>query len=77
MKHHTSSTATRTTPYEIEGRAFLPGEIIGVAILLRNTEANRYGEAQVLIKTAELPGSSEGVVLFGYDSGTLHYEDPR
>lgn len=77
MKHNTSSAVARTTPYEIEGRAFLPGEIIGVAILLRNTEANRYGEAQVLIKTAELPGGSEGVVLFGYDSGTLHYEDPR
>ncbi|MBB2955959.1 hypothetical protein [Pseudoclavibacter helvolus] len=77
MKHNTSSTATRTTPYEIEGRAFLPGETIGVAILLRNTEANRYGEAQVLIKTAELPSGCEGVVLFGYDSGTLYYEDPR
>lgn len=63
--------------YEIEGRAFLPGETIGVAILLRNTEADGHGEARVSVDAAELPNGCEGVVLFGYDSGTLYYEDPR
>ncbi|ALG83200.1 hypothetical protein [Gordonia phthalatica] len=63
--------------YEIEGRAFLPGETIGVAILLRNAEADGHGEARVFLNAAELPSGCEGVVLFGYDSGTLYYEDPR
>ncbi len=64
-------------PYEIEGRAFIAGEDIGVAILLRNAEADRHGETRVLISPAELPRAAWGVVLFGYESGTLYYEDPR
>lgn len=79
MKRHSNSAPIPSPPvrYEIEGRAFQPGETVGVAILLRNTEADRYGETRVLIDPAELPRGCEGVLLFGYDSGTMYYEDPR
>ncbi|MFT4127203.1 MAG: hypothetical protein QM662_13375 [Gordonia sp. (in: high G+C Gram-positive bacteria)] len=56
---------------------FEPGETVGVAILLRSVEADRYGEVRATITAADLPSRWEAVVLVGYDTGTLNYEDPR
>lgn len=79
MKPHAQPASVPSSPaqYEIDGRAFLPDETVGVAILLRNAEADIHGEVQVLIDAAEVPSGCEGVVLFGYESGALYYEDPR
>lgn len=79
MKRRALSEPAPSQPggYEIEGRAFLSGEDIGIAILLRNAEADRYGEVRAHVEAAELMPGSEGVVLFGYESGALYYEDPR
>lgn len=79
MTQHSDSAFTRrpTPPYDIEGRLFEAGETVGVAVLLRSTEANRYGEVQATITAADLPSRWEALALIGYDSGTLNYIDPR
>ncbi|MBM9432826.1 hypothetical protein [Flaviflexus equikiangi] len=66
-----------TPPYEIVGRMFEPGETVGVAVLLRSTEADQYGEVQATVTAADLPPRWEAVALIGYDTGTLNYIDPR
>ena len=79
MEHHSASafTPTLVPPYEIEGRLFEPGETVGVAVLLRSTEADRYGEVHAVITAADLPPRWEALVLVGYDTGTFNYIDPR
>ncbi|MEL5990274.1 hypothetical protein ACOKGD_06680 [Microbacterium phosphatis] len=56
---------------------FEPGETVGVAVLLRSDEADRYGEVRATITAADLPARWEALVLVGYDTGTLNYIDPR
>ncbi|MCA0337306.1 hypothetical protein [Raineyella sp.] len=56
---------------------FEPGETVGVAVLLRSTEANQYGEVQATITAADFPARWEALVFVGYDSGTLNNIDPR
>lgn len=56
---------------------FEPGETVGVAVLLRSTEADRYGEVQATITAADLPARWEALAFVGYDTGTLNYIDPR
>ena len=79
MTQHSASAFTLrpTPPYDIEGRMFEPGETIGVAVLLRSTEANQYGEVQATITAADFPARWEALVFVGYDSGTLNNIDPR
>ncbi|MGN6035889.1 hypothetical protein ACP6NG_10935 [Brevibacterium casei] len=80
MNHKIPSSAftrARTPRYEIEGRMFEPGETVGVAVLLRSTEANQYGEVQATIAAADIPARWEALAFVGYDSGTLNYIDPR
>lgn len=79
MKQHPASAFSRrpTPPYDIEGRMFEPGETVGVAVLLRSTEANQYGEVQATITAADLPARWEALAFIGYDTGTLNHIDPR
>lgn len=61
--------------HHIEGEGFLPGEDVGVAVVIRSGSADPAGHARALIEDRELPSGHFGVLLFGFESGTLHREE--
>lgn len=63
--------------YQIEGSGFIPGEDVGVAIIMRTTSADQYGLARALVDSREMPAGQLGVLLFGFISGTLAQEGTR
>lgn len=56
----------------IEGRGFVPGEDVGIAVILRLTSAAPNGNARGLLTREEIPGGPGDVLLFGLTSGTVH-----
>lgn len=72
-----TSAFTGEPTYEIEGHYFTPDETVAVAVLLRTTEADIHSGAKASVRASELPGRWEALLLIGYDSGTLCYDDPR
>ena len=62
------------TLHRVEGDGFVPGEDVGVAIMLRTSSADGTGHAGALLEDRELPEGHHGVLLFGFVSGTIHLE---
>lgn len=62
---------------EVTGSGFVPGEDVAVCIILRSASSDADGRARALVDEREIPPASEGVVLFGYISGTLVYDGRR
>lgn len=61
---------------EVTAEGFIPGEDIGVAIIVTHTDASHTGHARALLETAQFDASPTGeVVLIGRVSG--NYEIVR
>ncbi|WP_114906676.1 hypothetical protein [Ornithinimicrobium murale] len=61
---------------EVTGEGFVPGEDVGVALIVAHTDATGTGQARAVIDTGHLApalaGGTGEVVLLGRVSGTLH-----
>lgn len=68
------SMPTPPALHRVEGDGFLPGESVGVAVVIRTGPADPAGQAHALVEGRELPAGHHGVLLFGFESGTLHFE---
>lgn len=64
------------TLHRVEGDGFVPGEDVGIAIIVRSASADPSGRAHALIADRELSTGHRGVLLFGFESGTIHLEHP-
>ncbi len=80
-QHGNSTTAApepqeETQLREIDGSGFIPGEDVGLAVIVSASSADHSGRARATIEAANLP-SGLGVLLFGFISGTVVHDGIR
>ncbi|TXN29812.1 hypothetical protein [Lacisediminihabitans profunda] len=56
---------------EVVGEGFIPGEDVGVAVILRQNSARVDGRARGVVDRTEAPGGITDMILFGMISGTV------
>ncbi len=56
----------------LEADGFVPGEEVGIAVIVRLTSASSDGRARGVVAHVQAPGGSGDVLLFGLTSGTIH-----
>lgn len=61
---------------ELDGSGFIPGEDVGLAVIVSASSADHSGRARASIDAANLPPGL-GVLLFGFISGTIVHEGIR
>ena len=56
---------------ELAGEGFIPGENVAIAVVLRESRADRDGRAHAVVDRLAAPRGITDVILFGTTSGTL------
>ena len=56
---------------ELAGEGFIPGENVAIAVVLRESRADRDGRAHAVVDRLAAPRGITDVILFGATSGTL------
>ena len=56
---------------ELAGEGFIPGENVAIAVVLRESRADRDGRAYAVVDRLAAPRGITDVILFGATSGTL------
>ena len=56
---------------ELAGEGFIPGEDVAIAVVLRESRADRDGRAHAVVDRLAAPLGITDVILFGATSGTL------
>jgi hypothetical protein len=56
----------------LDAEGYIPGEDVGIAVIVRLTSATPDGSARGVLALAEAPGGVGDVLLFGLTSGTVH-----
>ena len=56
---------------ELAGEGFIPGENVAIAVVLRESRADRDGRAHAVVDRLAAPRGTTDVILLGATSGTL------
>jgi len=56
----------------LEADGYIPGEDVGIAVIVRLSSATSQGRARGVLTATEAPGGAGDVLLFGLTSGTVY-----